>query len=248
MEDVTPAERRQIEVELLQAMYPDQIRYDYRTCELKYTSTSAGTIVLRLPEQYPAQGLPDVISATDSAKSDVRARTKAVVLELDLAEGEEMLDAVIQGFETISGASTDMRVTDPGKEEEEDARICKQKTVVIWLHHLLNTNKRKLALGPTQSAATDIPGGSISGITKPGYPGILVYSGPEALVVAHVTELRQQKWQAFQVRYEEVFEKGNEWLFEHGEEIREVESMSDVVHDIVGEEHRNLFLKATGVK
>ncbi|EXJ90514.1 hypothetical protein A1O1_03617 [Capronia coronata CBS 617.96] len=98
------------------------------------------------------------------------------------------------------------------------------KTVIIWLHHLLALSKRKLAVTPTTTTTTISTTGttmssssssspsssnsiSISGLTKPGYPGIMVFSGPKDLVDAHVRELRGLNWQAFQVRYDSDDEK-----------------------------------------
>lgn len=72
----------------------------------------------------------------------------------------------------------------------------------------------------------------------------------------HVSELKAQNWQAFQVRYEEE----EVWELSHasgegggdgdgkGRGIREVESMAEVVAGIVGEERREMFLRVVGVK
>ncbi|KAL2429948.1 hypothetical protein ABEF95_013413 [Exophiala dermatitidis] len=85
------------------------------------------------------------------------------------------------------------------------------KTVIIWLHHLLALSKRKLAVTPSTTAHTHTTTGTlsssssvsgISGLTKPGYPGIMIFSGPRDLVDAHVAQLRALNWQAFQVRYD----------------------------------------------
>lgn len=61
----------------------------------------------------------------------------------------------------------------------------------------------------------------------------------------HVHALKAQNWQAFQVRYE-----GDElWVLTHGEGVKEVESMSDVVKAIEGTvEQKAEFLKAVGIK
>jgi hypothetical protein len=117
------------------------------------------------------------------------------------------------------------------------------KTVIVWLHHLLNTNKRKLALSPPPSATP------VSGCTKPGYPGILIYSGPASAVLEHINTLKAQNWQAFQVRYEEE----ELWTFSHGHGVKEMESMSDIVksvgiEDHVGKKQKEEFLKAVGIK
>ncbi|KAH6620116.1 hypothetical protein C7974DRAFT_316623 [Boeremia exigua] len=224
------------EIELLTAIYPDQATYSPKSRELKFTQEHA-TLQLRIPDTYPETGFPDVIGATDAAKHDLRTQTKTVVQALNLPEGEEALDAIIAAFQQVVSERVETSsVTSAKHDKTTDCNA--KKTVIIWLHHLLNTNKRKLCLSP-----------AFSGITKPGYPGILVYSGPAAAVDAHVNELKAQNWAAFQVRFEEEVE----WKFAHGEAVREVESMADVKDgkegDIgPGQKQKEEFLKAVGIK
>ena len=209
------------EIELLTAIYPDQATYSPKSRELKFTQEHA-TLQLRIPDTYPEIGLPDVLGATDTAKNDIRAHTKTAVQALNLPEGEEALDAIISAFqqvvserlETSSIASAKSVKSTKSTKQDNKQDPNTKKTVIIWLHHLLNTNKRKLCLSP-----------AFAGITKPGYPGVLVYSGPTAAVNAHVNELKAQNWAAFQVRFEEEVE----WQFAHGKAVKEVESMADVV-------------------
>ena len=122
----------------------------------------------------------------------------------------------------------------PNSSETTDGSESGDATVIVWLHHLLNTNKRKLALSPDPS---------VSGITKPGYPGVLMYSGPAKAVREHVNELKGQNWAAFQVRLEEA----EAWEFSHGKGVREVEAMGDVVA-AVGEARKAEFMQAMKIK
>lgn len=204
------------EIELLIAIYPDQATYSPKSRELKFTQDSA-TLHLRIPDTYPELGLPDVLGATDPSKTDIRTQTKTAITALSLPEGEESLDAIIAAFQDVL---SDRRERASNSSAEATQSVIDTtagskaiKTVIIWLHHLLNTNKRKLCLSPP-----------FGGITKPGYPGVLVYSGPVAAVDAHVNGLKAQNWAAFQVRFEEEVE----WRFGH-EGVREVESMGEVV-------------------
>jgi hypothetical protein len=148
------------------------------------------------------------------------------------------------------------------------------KTVVIWLHHLLAASKRKLALSPptspqkpspspfSASGAAAVGGGgvaprSVRGVTKPGYPGIMVFSGPKSLVEEHVATLRGLKWQAFSVRLEEDVAWGfvddgetkgeGEGKGIGGKGVREVQSLAEVV-GAVEEQWREALLRAVGVK
>lgn len=243
------------EIELLTAIYPDQATYSPRSRELKFTQDHA-TLHLRIPDTYPECGLPDILSATESSKQDIRNETKASIQALNLAEGEESLDAIISAFQDLLSNRAESRSISSAKsstshhqQRDSNGGGNTPKTVIIWLHHLLNTSKRKLCLSPT-----------FAGVTKPGYPGVLVYSGPAAAVDAHVCELKKQNWAAFQVRFEEEVE----WVFRH-EGVREVEGMGDVVRALDGEggkkekerkkeengrgeRQKEAFLRAVGIK
>ena len=231
--------RLETELELLQAMYSDQTHYNPNSRELKFTNHGHCSFLLRLPETYPDSGFPDIISATDAAKNDLRLRLREAVAELTLLEGEESLDAIVATFERlIESASSHLN-----QPQNASATSDTPKTTIIWLHHLLNTNKRKLALSPPSSSPP------VSGLTKPGYPGVLVYSGPSLAVTEHVNLLKAQNWQAFQVRYEE----DELWHFAHGTGVKEVETMSDIVKGVetqnnTANEQRDKLLKALGIK
>ncbi|KAJ4373835.1 hypothetical protein N0V83_002574 [Neocucurbitaria cava] len=242
MSDQEPS-RLETELELLEAMYPDQTSYSTKSREFRFSDATA-SLTLRLPETYPEAGLPDVISATDAAKTDVRNQGRSAVKELGLVDGEEALDAIIAAFQQVleSNATQQSAQLSSAKHNTSGATHHEDKTVIIWLHHLLNTNKRKLALSPPPSSPP------VSGLTKPGYPGILIFSGPLSVVNEHVNTLKAQNWQAFQVRYEE----DEMWHFAHGVGVREVETMAEVVKGIQAEEQgkkqKEEFLKAVGIK
>lgn len=80
-------------------------------------------------------------------------------------------------------------------------------------------------------------------MTKPGYPGVLVYSGLANAVHEHVDALKHLNWQAFQVRYESE----EEWTFAHGAGVKEVEAMKDAVAEI-GLERKERFMDAMRMK
>jgi hypothetical protein len=252
------------EIELLTAIYPDQATYSPKGRELKFTQEHA-TLQLRIPDTYPEYGLPDVLGATDAARNDIRDQTKLAISALNLPDGEEALDVIISAFQQVVSERLETSSVVSAKSVKSTRSINvgqksnTTKTVIIWLHHLLNTNKRKLCLSP-----------AFAGITKPGYPGVLIYSGPAAAVDAHVSELKAQNWAAFQVRFEEEVE----WRFAHGNSVKEVESMADVVKllegasnnegevdksrgkkdaikvegSLQGEKQKEEFLKAVGIK
>jgi hypothetical protein len=236
--------RLDMELGLLEAMYPEQASYTPKARELKFTQSGA-LLQLRLPESYPEHGFPDVIAANDASKADIRAKTRAAVKELCLIEGEEALDAIIAAFQQVleTNSVTQQMLLD--KQSDAADKADASRTVIIWLHHLLALTKRKLALSPT----------TVSGITKPGYPGIMIFSGPSTAVIDHVNTLKAQNWQAFQVRYEEP----ELWNFTHGKGVKEVETMAEVVKGVElndatasgsesGKKQKEELLKAVGIK
>ena len=246
-------ERLNTELSLLNAMYTSSLGYNPTSSELTFhcPSSPKSRLILRLPSDYPSKSTPQVISACDSSQQDVRSDVVKFVNELPTDEGE-VLDLILQSFsELIDQRCSTKPIDSPlNKSTSTTPTSPPEKTIIIWLHHLLATSKRKLALHPSISSNL------ISGITKPGYPGVLLFTGSQKAVDEHVSELKAQNWQAFQVRYEEE----EVWELSHasgegggdgdgkGRGIREVESMAEVVAGIVGEERREMFLRVVGVK
>ena len=227
-------ERLEAEVSLLEAMYPEQIACKVKARELKYSSGQS-SFTLRLPAGYLDSELPEVLSVNFGSQ-DGRSLLKDRILQCN--PGEEILDSIIMAFNEImeqcqveQSSRTDASGISDTAEKNDTARA----TVIVWLHHLLNTNKRKQALAPSS------PG--VSGITKPGYPGVLVYSGLASGVKEHVDELRHLNWQAFSVRHE----SDEEWFFEHGNGVKELETVKEVVADIKPD-RRELFMEAMRMK
>ncbi|USP82817.1 hypothetical protein yc1106_10091 [Curvularia clavata] len=238
--------RLETELELLQAMYPDQTHYNPNSRELKFANDDHSSFLLRLPDTYPESAFPDIIAATDAAKNDLRVQLRRAVRDLNLADGEEALDAIVAAFKQLAeSAPGHSDSTEQNSSSTSDTNHLSHipKTVIVWLHHLLNTNKRKLALSPPPSTPP------VSGLTRPGYPGVLIYSGPSPAVTEHINLLKAQNWQAFQVRYEEE----ELWHFAHGTGVKEMESISDVVKGLEAPNHpadvqKAKFLKAVGIK
>jgi len=227
--------RLEMELELLRAMYPEQITYDSRSRDLKFSLEGSSALELRIPGRYPGSGLPEVLSARDANKNDLRNRMKAAVAQLQLTEGEEALDAIMASFQTLLDANA--VAGEGGADDDASSYVTAaelNRTVIIWLHHLLALSKRKLALSPS----------SLSGLTKPGYPGVMVFSGPASAISEHVDNLKAENWQAFQIRYDAEVR----WSFAHGEGIKEVETMAEVVNGVEGKETREMLLKALGIK
>jgi mannose-6-phosphate isomerase-like protein (cupin superfamily) len=226
------------EIALLQSMYPDEVTYDSKASQFTF-KRGQGKLVLRLPGIYPKESLPDIIAATGREGVDVRAAAKGIIERQ--SRGEACLDAILIDFIELfeseeSNGSNDENDASKNESSLQTARL-RSKTMIIWLHHLLATGKRKLAINSQAS--------QINGITKPGYPGVMIFSGPADVVEEHVHLLKQQRWQAFQVRYEE----DEVWSFAHGPGIIEVESMGDVVADIeMNGEQRDTFMQVMKIR
>lgn len=216
-EDADAHERLETELSMLQTMYPDQIEWLAKRREVRYIEEGSYTsLTLRLPEQYLVSALPEVVTAS-TRKHDLRDELQNNVKHCDI--GIEVLDVILDAFRELVDKmdSVDaITANETASELEQES----SKTVVVWLHHLLNTNKRKQALSP--------PVAGVSGVTKPGYPGVLVYSGPASAVAEHVNELKGLNWQAFQVR----LEVDEEWSFKHGPGVTEAASMAEIVAEI----------------
>ena len=237
------SERLSTELDLLSSMYPGAVQFDTQARELSFSrhAGSGDKLVLRLPERYPDFETAEVILARDGRGTDLRKAVQDIVTETSkcssLLPNEpygECLDAIVGQFVELVEVGVDVdddRQVASGDAEDRES----VKTVVIWLHHLLATSKRKLAIHPTSGHK------GIAGVTKPGYPGVMIFSGPQAAVNEHVSDLKSLNWQAFSVRYE----ADEEWKLDKG--IKEVETMAEVVQ-CVEEGHREVFLKAVGMK
>nr|OQO18873.1 hypothetical protein B0A51_15054 [Rachicladosporium sp. CCFEE 5018] len=224
-------ERLDAELSLVVEMYPDQVTWTSSKRELLYQDDSS-SFTLRLSDEYLSSALPIVVTAS-AVRQDLRQTLSDKVHGFSV--GEEVLDQVIAAFSNLVEDYVHV------EETAQDQRLSsaplagtRKATVIIWLHHLLNTNKRKLALSPAAS---------VSGMTKPGYPGVLIYSGPHDAVYEHVDELKGQNWAAFQVR----LDTGEEWNFEHDKGVIEVENLGDVVKGI-GHDRKQEFMEAMRMK
>ena len=265
--------RLEDELGLLKEMYPHHITFDSKSRDFSYTSPNSpnANLVLRLPDKYPVtEDEPQIILARDKSKNDVRDKVRKAFDVLGVyGANMEILDILIERFEAVTADTMQVGLAAviDGKEYgfhhksvEFDLRSKLQpRTVIIWLHHLLATNKRKLAvslsLNTTILVGDQFTPLEISGVTKPGYPGIMIFSGRSDLVDAHVRELKGLNWQAFQIRYDSADGDGKnqkvatQWEFSccRGK-IVEVETMAQIVQNIVDEENKQIFLKAVGVK
>lgn len=214
MENEGEGSRLDTELSLLEAIYPGEAQYLAHRREIAFSRDGA-SLCLRLPEDYPGPVLPEVLSACNHRGVDVRDKVSDAIHHMP--GHEEVLDAIFAVFvEFIESMAREVGRAAVLADEVAQPPC----TIVVWLHHLLNANKRKLALSPSTSG--------VSGFVKPGYPGVLCYSGDREAVTEHIDTLKRQNWQAFQIRCE----LNEVWHFTHGEGVIEVETMRDAVHEV----------------
>ncbi|BGP12434.1 hypothetical protein JCM10213_007000 [Rhodosporidiobolus nylandii] len=70
------------------------------------------------------------------------------------------------------------------------------KVVLLWSHHLLATSKRKDIV----AWSTEL---ELWGLSKPGYPGVIIVEGLQDHVDDFVWRIKQLQWKALQVRCEQ---------------------------------------------
>jgi hypothetical protein len=144
-----------------------------------------------LPKGYPAQQNPVVsFSAPNLSKAEHQAlQAKLNDINSFLSSTDERILEIIDLFNSsivIATQESSSQVYSPQSTTSHDSNV----VVLIWFHHLLSLTKRKSILV--------LP--SVRGISKPGYPGILVLQGHKTLVHDAIAELKRTKWQAMQVR------------------------------------------------
>jgi RWD domain len=168
-----------------------------------------------LPRGYPAQQNPVVtFSAPNLSKAEHQAlQAKLNAILSSLSSTDERILEIIESFNLSIPTATQESFTQvlfPQPTTSHEPNI----VVLIWFHHLLSLTKRKAILALQ----------SVRGISKPGYPGILVLQNHKPVLNDAITELKGMKWQAMQVRAEiECDEKSLE------DGVHEVESIAEVV-------------------
>ncbi|KAI5479367.1 DUF1115 domain containing protein [Pseudohyphozyma bogoriensis] len=78
---------------------------------------------------------------------------------------------------------------------KDDALPMELKEVLLWSHHLLATGKRKNIVQWARELR-------LWGISKPGYPGVIVVEGLASNVDEFVSRIKALNWKALQVRSE----------------------------------------------
>ncbi|SCZ90508.1 BZ3500_MvSof-1268-A1-R1_Chr1-3g02032 [Microbotryum saponariae] len=129
----------------------------------------------------------------------------------------------------------------------------RSKCTLLWSHHLLATGKRKKIV----QWSTEL---GLWGISKPGYPGVIIVEGLEADADEFVHRIKQLNWKALQVRCEhvsdilptpppEVSAPGrHEWLLRHHASLAPVLTDEIRVKEVAGMNEVAELMKQAGLE
>ena len=108
----------------------------------------------------------------------------------------------------LNASQTDIESSSDAIEHSKESPAL--KVTLLWTHHLLSTAKRKFIVSRSAELC-------LCGLSKPGYPGVILVEGPLDSVDMFVRELKGLRWQAIAVRAEMTYDQGE------GSKLREVE-------------------------
>ena len=175
------------------------------------------TLQFSLPKAYPTRANPVVTFTAPSLLKvdhrDIQAKLNDLLSSLATSSEERLLE-IIDSFISYIPSKEQASTIAPSSNSIELTPTSSNCIVLIWFHHLLSTTKRKSILALQ----------FLRGISKPGYPGILILQGPKDILNDAVRELKGMNWQAMQVRDE--IEDHEQQL---NEGIHEVETVAEVV-------------------
>lgn len=174
---------------------------------------------LTLPREYPSRSNPIATCNAPNLSKDQHHLLQTALndrLEEMSSSTEERIFEIVEFFADCIPEHPPFPET-AGVHTEKIESSSTTSTVLIWFHHLLSTRKRKDILALS----------TVRGISKPGYPGILVLQGAKHNVNDAITELKGMRWQAIQVRAEL---EDHDTLLD--DRIHEVESIAQVVEQM----------------
>jgi len=169
--------------------------------------TATAAITATLPREYPAsparislsfpelgeaarEGLLRELREAASRAASEDQECLAEIVQLVVERGADLPQLLqrelhAQGHAPLDGSQ--------GTDEPGATISCGRR--VIWFHHIKSLQKRKTILALAHEAR-------LHGVSKPGFPGILLLEGCDALLDGVVGEIRSLRWQAMDLRYE----------------------------------------------
>ncbi|PSK33518.1 hypothetical protein B9Z65_7405 [Elsinoe australis] len=236
-------ERQFDELVLLQSMYPEEFTWqtppgpdadisELQDADFRFSIQIASyTLDVTLPTTYPSTTKPTAyLQCAATTPTSTRKSARAILSDIlaALDPGTEILDILVQDLSSrLESLSASAAPTDHPCSTQDDAtkKPQKIKRLLIWSHHLLATSKRKDIIAWSREL-------HLSGFSRPGYPGAIVVEGDKDNVDEFETRIKALRWQALQVRGEEVGE--GRVLVRDGKAVgfREVEGLDDVVRGL----------------
>jgi len=237
----------------LQAMYP--IEFRWRTTDGKEPDLTAPeavhpsfaidindyyTLEVTLTSSYPDGAKPTVYLACDGEVATATRKEARKILETEVVAQEpgcECLDLLVQALmERLAdvkpcpvaydrggadAVSLSEHVQSVSGHQSQDREMF--KTVLLWSHHLLATSKRKDIVSWSRELR-------LAGYSRPGHPGAILIEGAQPDVDEFVSRIKALRWQALQVRGEEV--RASRRLNFDGDGVSEVEGLGDIVEKL----------------
>jgi len=198
-------EKQAAEHDLLLAVYPDKITNDSHK-SFEFILGDDNHLLVHLPANYPSTSSPEISLHSSKLSKNDHSKYLAIVAEIIAAKyaeslGEAFLIEALQEcsdrfeeFTALSNQDNDLtndKITTPTNTANKTVNVIS----LLWFHHLLSTTKRKFIVSESASR-------KLSGFSKPGYPGALILWGDQSEVHGMITELKDMRWKAIQVRDE----------------------------------------------
>ncbi|KAJ1958905.1 hypothetical protein IWQ62_004829 [Dispira parvispora] len=231
-----------------------QFRFRLNLTEIGLSRQPPVYLEIYVPTQYPRTYPQVQVEGIPWTREEHREFSQFVDEQCEKYKGQTCLVALIEDVTEWLTARidkyNDMAVSGEKPKEPptpSNAPVRTLTCVVLWMHHLLSTTKRKQIC----QWALDL---DLFGISKPGYPGVLIAEGPTDAINEYVRRLKALRWQALVVRWEDTVPVPPEYtnmedayriapvLGQRG--VREVESMSQASELMARAGLKHAFLTA----
>ncbi|KAL1388965.1 hypothetical protein HDK64DRAFT_114240 [Phyllosticta capitalensis] len=254
-------ERQRNEIALLESMYPEEfiLIKDAKALdediEIEIKVDESHTLSFVLPASYPGTSHPQVflgfgLDIANDERKHLRATLRDIVQKQEL--GIECVDLIISDLRMALEDVRDARKSAPEPASQNattgrDSHESQGLRVVLWMHHLLATSKRRAIVQMSKELG-------LAGFSRPGYPGSLYVEGEAGNVRSFVDELKTMRWQAIQERAAENCPMSSLTLISSDAKgIEEVQGLGEIAEGLRsygknGAEVANFFLESMKIK
>ena len=178
-----------------------------------------GTECLDILVQTIQDRLSSLSTSPEQSQTDIETTTR---------QTEDTTDTTSTTTNHAVSTHHPIKPTKPTKPLNQPSTI---KRTLLWSHHLLSTTKRKQIVTWSREL-------SLTGYSRPGYPGAILIEGEIHNVDEFVSRIKALRWQALQVRGEEICERricsevAGGGHAEQGGGVKEVEGLGDIVNEL----------------